>query len=83
MCVEKETNMNSNGKSQEYTVSFKVHLQPDGSALIIAGSIRLVLSAFQVQALIDGRLGVGQTLAGLHRELDTVILELLEKRDRM
>ncbi len=75
--------MNTNGKSQEYMVSFKVQKQPDGSALIIAGNTRLVLTASQVEALLDGRLRVGSTLASLHRELDTVVLEILENKERM
>jgi hypothetical protein len=65
-----------------YMLVFKLYSMPHGRVLIIMGDVRLMLGDFQVQALLDGTLNVGTTLASIHREIDIAVLEILEENDK-
>ncbi len=62
-----------------YTLMIKLYSMPNGRVLIVIDDVRLTLGDYQVQALLEGTLSVGATLASLHRELDTTVLEVLEE----
>jgi hypothetical protein len=65
-----------------YMLMVKLYSMPIGRVLIVMGDVRLMLGDYQVQALLDGTLNVGSTLASLHREIDTAVLEVLEENDK-
>jgi hypothetical protein len=65
-----------------FMLMVKLYSMPKGRVLIIMGDFRLMLGDYQVQALLDGTLNIGATLASLHRELDTTVLEVLEENNK-
>ena len=62
------TSRTNNGASPEYLVCFKMYVQADGGVLVVMGNQRLMLSADEVRALLDGVLDYAQVFAGLNRE---------------
>jgi hypothetical protein len=68
-----------NSVSLEYLVCFRVYVQASGGVLVVMGNQRLVLSADEIRALLDGVLDYAQVFAALNRELTTTTLEVLEK----
>ena len=77
------TSRTNNGASPEYLVCFKMYVQADGGVLVVMGNQRLMLSADEVRALLDGVLDYAQVFAALNRELTTTTLELLEKNSKV
>jgi hypothetical protein len=76
------TTRTNGGASPEYLVCFRIYVQASGGVLVVMGNQRLMLSADEVRALLEGVLDYAQVFAALNRELTTTTLEVLEKNSR-